>query len=313
MALPTDSFTSFDAIGNREDLSDVIYDISPTKTPFMSGIAKVTATATNHEWQTDALAAASNSNFVIEGDDATTVAVVPTVRLGNRTCISDKVPQVTGTQRKNSSAGRGDEMDYQTVKSMRELKRDVEAILLNNNAKVTGNNSTARECAGVEAWIATNTSAGAGGSDPAGTGADARTDGTQRAFAEADLESVLAGIADSGGEPTKIMVGSANKQALSAFSGNSSRFVDGKEQVLSPAIHVYRSDFGDLDVVFNRFSRARSALVLDMDMWALATLRDFQTEDLAKTGDTDRKQMLVEYTLEAREEAASGIVADLTV
>lgn len=312
MTQPADTFSSYDAVGNREDLSDVIYDISPTDTPFMSGIAKNTATATFHEWQTDSLAAAADDNFVIEGDDATTDASSPTVRLGNYTAISDKVARVTGTQRANDSAGRGDEMDYQVMKRGKELKRDVEKILLNNNARVAGNDSTARECAGVEAWIATNTSAGAGGSDPTGDGTDARTDGTQRVLAESDVSAVLASIADQGGDPTKIMVGTFNKQAFSALSGNSSRFVDGTEQVLSPAVHVYRSDFGDLEICFNRFQRARSALILDMDMWAMSTLRDFQSTDLAKTGDTDRKQILVEYTLECRQEAASGIIADLT-
>lgn len=312
MTQPADTFSSYDAIGNREDLSDVIYDISPTATPFMTGIARTTSTATFHEWQTDSLASASGTNFVIEGDDATTDATAATTRLGNYTAISDKVPRVTGTQRANESAGRGDEMDYQIVKRGKELKRDVETILLNNNARVAGNDTTARECAGVESWIATNTSAGSGGADPTGDGTDARTDGTQRALAEADLETVLAGCADEGGEPTKIMVGSFNKQAMSALSGNASRFVDGQEQTLSPAVHVYRSDFGDLEIVYNRFQRARSLLVLDMDLWAMATLRDFQTTDLAKTGDTDRKQLLVEYTLEAQNEAANGIVADLT-
>ena len=312
MAQPADTFSSYDAIGNREDLSDVIYDISPTATPFLSGIAKTVATATNHEWQTDSLAAASSANAVIEGDDATTDASTPTVRLGNYTQISDKVPRVTGTQRANDSAGRGDEMDYQVAKRMKEIKRDVESSLLANNAKVAGNDTTARETAGVESWIATNTDFGTGGADPTGDGTDARTDGTQRAFASTQLDTVLADIADAGGEPTRIMVGSFNKQALSAFTGNAPRRVDGADMELVQAVHVYRSDFGDLEIVFNRFQRARSALVLDMDLWAFATLRDFQSTDLAKTGDTDRKQILVEYALESRNEAASGIVADLT-
>lgn len=312
MTQPADTFSSYDAIGNREDLSDMIWDISPTATPFMSSIAKNSATATLHEWQTDALAAAVATNAVIEGDDATTTASIPTVRLGNQTQISDKVPRVTGTQRANDSAGRGDEMDYQVVKSSRELKRDVESSLLANNAKVAGNDTTARELAGVESWIATNTSAGAGGADPTGDGTDARTDGTQRAFLESDLKDVLAACADEGGEPDKIMVGSFNKQALSAFTGNSTRTIDSTDQALNTAVHVYVSDFGNLEVVFNRFQRSRSALVLDSSMWAMSTLRDFQSEELAKTGDTDRKQILVEYTLESRNEAASGIVADLT-
>ena len=312
MAQPTSTFDSYDAIGNREDLSDIIYNISPTMTPFMSGLKKVSAKATNHEWQTDSLASPDVGNAVLEGDDATTTASVPTVRLGNQTQISDKVPRVTGTQRKNSSAGRGDEMDYQVTKAGRELKRDVESILLSNQAKVVGNSTTARKLAGVESWIATNTSAGVGGADPTGDGTDARTDGTQRALTEADVKTVLAACADEGGEPDTIMVGSFNKQAFSAFTGNATRNIDSTDQALNTAVHVYVSDFGNLQVKFNRFQRARSALILDMNMWSFATLRDFQSTDLAKTGDTDRKQILVEYTLECNQEKASGIVADLT-
>jgi hypothetical protein len=312
MAQPADTFSSYDAVGNREDLTDVIWDISPTDTPFMSGIAKVSATATYHEWQTDSLAAASGTNFVIEGDDATTDASAATTRLGNYTAISDKVPRVTGTQRSNDSAGRGDEMEYQKLKRMKELKRDVETILLANNARVAGNDTTARECAGVESWLATNTSRGAGGADPTGDGTDAATNGTQRAFLESQLKEVIREAWDQGGNPDTIMVGSFNKQALSGFSGNNTRMLDGTDKKLVTAIDVYVSDYGELVVIPNRFMSSRSALVLDMSLWAMATLRDFQSNPLAKTGDTDREQILVEYTLECRNEAGNGIVADLT-
>lgn len=312
MTQPADTFSTYDAIGNREDLSNIIYDISPTETPFMSGIARTPATATLHEWQTDTLTAASSTNAVIEGDDATTTASSPSVRLGNRTQISDKVPRVTGTQRVVDSAGRGDEFDYQILKAGKELKRDMESSLLANNAAVTGNDSTARELAGIEAWIATNDDFGAGGASPAGTGADARTDGAQRAFLEADLKSVLASCFDAGGNPNMVMVGSFNKQAMSAFSGNATRNTDSRDQTLMTAIKIYVSDFGELQVMTNRFQRSRSALVLDMDMWAMATLREFEQTPLAKTGDSDRVQLISEYTLEARNEAASGGVFDLT-
>ena len=182
MTQPADTFSSYDAIGNREDLSNIIYDISPTETPFMSGIAKIPASATLHEWQTDSLAAASSTNAVIEGDDATTNAGTPSVRLNNNTQISDKVPRVTGTQRAVDSAGRADEFAYQIMKSAKELKRDVESSLLATNAKVAGNDSTARECAGIGSWIATNTDRGATGSDPTGDGTDIPGAGTPRAF-----------------------------------------------------------------------------------------------------------------------------------
>lgn len=315
MTTPADTTSTYDAIGNREDLSDVIYDISPTQTPFISAIAHVSATATNHEWQTDALAAAA-SNAVIEGEDATTTAAIPTVRLGNQTQISDKVPRVTRTQRQVNSAGRGDELDYQIMKSGKELKRDMEFALLANNAKVVGSESVARELAGVPAWITTNTAnVGVGGANPTGDGTDARTDGTQTVLTEADLKLVLAGCWDEGGEPDTIMTGSFNKQAMSAFvgggtSGPAQRTVNGTR--VETAIDIYVSDFGSLAVVPNRFMRARDMLVLDTDMWAMASLAEFQENPIAKTGDSDRVQLLSEYTLMARNEAASGIVADLT-
>lgn len=312
MTQPADTFSSYDAIGNREDLADVIYDISPTDTIFMSSIAKTAASATFHEWQTDTLAAASASNAVIEGDDATTTAATATVRLGNYTQISDKVPRVTGTQRVVDSAGRGDEFDYQILKAGKELKRDMESALLANNARVAGNDSTARELAGVPAWIATNDNFGAGGASPTGDGTNARTDGTQRAFAESDLKSVIASVWDQGGEPDMILVGSFNKQAMSAFSGNATRTVDASDKRLTTAIDVYVSDFGELMVRPSRFMRSRDCLVLDTSMWAMATLRDFEQNPLAKTGDSDRVQILSEYTLVCRNEKASGGVFDLT-
>lgn len=312
MTQPADTFSTYDAIGNREDLSDVIYNIDPTDTPFLNGISRNTATATFHEWQTDSLDTASATNAVIEGDDATTDASIATVRLGNYTQISDKVPRVTGTQQVVNKAGRSDEMAYQMMKRSKELKRDVESSLLANNARVAGNDSTARECAGIESWIATNTNFGATGADPTGDGTDARTDGTQRAFLESQLQDVIKGCWDNGGEPDMIMVGSFNKQALSGFTGGSSRQIMADDKKLVNAVDVYVSDFGEMMVVPNRFMRQRSALVLQMDMWGFSVLRDFQSVDLAKTGDTVRKQLLVEYTLEARNEQSSGIIADLT-
>ncbi len=312
MTQPADSFSTYDAIGNREDLANIIYDISPTDTPFMSGIAKVTASATLHEWQTDSLATANPNNAVIEGDDATTDAGTPTVRLNNQSQISDKVPRVTGTQRAIDSAGRADEFAYQIMKAAKELKTDVESALLADKIKVVGNDSTARETAGIGSWIATNIDFGVGGSAPTGDGTDVGTTGTNRAFTEAQLTGVLEACYNSGGNPDMIMVGATQKSALSGFTGNATRNINSGEKKLVNAINVYVGDFGDLVVVPNRFQEQDEALILEMDMWAMAVLRDFQEDDLAKTGDTDRKQLIVEYTLESRNEAASGSIRDLT-
>jgi len=316
MATPADTTSTYDAIGNREDLSDVIYDISPTKTPFLSGIAHVTATATNHEWQTDTLEAASSTNAQIEGNDATTTQGPASVRLGNLTQISDKVPRVTRTQRQVESAGRGDELDYQIMKAAKELKRDMESALLANKVKAVGSESVARQLAGIETWLATNTNLGATGT--AGSlGTTLRVAGTPRALDEADLKTVLSDAWDQGGDPDTILVGSFNKQAMSSFvgggnSGPAQRVVDGNSSTVNTAIDVYVSDFGSLRVIPSRFQVQESMLVLEMDMWAMATLANFEETPLAKTGDSDRVQLLTEYTLEARNEASSGIVADLT-
>tara|TARA_R110000851_G_scaffold332695_1_gene509544 strand:+ start:5972 stop:6928 length:957 start_codon:yes stop_codon:yes gene_type:complete len=316
MATPADTTSTYDAIGDREDLSDVIYDISPTSTPFLSGIAHTTATATNHEWQTDTLEAASSTNAVIEGNDATTTQGPASVRLGNLTQISDKVPRVTRTQRQVQSAGRGDELDYQIMKAAKELKRDMESAMLANKVKATGSTSIARQLAGIETWLATNTNLGSTGT--AGSlGTTLRVAGTPRALAEDDLKTVLSAAWDQGGEPDTILVGAFNKQAMSSFvgggaSGPAQRTVDGNSSTVNTAIDVYVSDFGSLRVIPSRFQVQESMLVLQMDMWAMATLANFQETPLAKTGDSDRVQLLSEYTLESRNEASSGIIADLT-
>ena len=316
MALPTNTFSTYAAIGNREDLSDVIYRIDPTDTPFMTACEREKATAVNHEWQTQALAAVDTNNAVLEGDDATTDAATPTVRLGNICQISDKVARVTGTQRAVEAAGRDDELAYQEMLKGLELKRDMESILVGTNqAKVTGGASTARKAASVLSWIKTNTSKGASGVDPAAAdGTGSRTDGTQRAFTEANLKTVLQSIWNAGGKPDTIMVGGFNKQVFSTFTGRATPMEDTKAKKIVASVDFYESDFGKLAVTPNRFMRARDALVLQTEMWAVAYLngRRMVSTPLAKTGDSDQRQILSEYTLVARNEKASGGVFDLT-
>jgi hypothetical protein len=313
MSQPSDTFDSYDSIGTREDLSDVIYNISPTDTPFLSACAKEKATNTYHEWQLDTLASVGD-NKVIEGDDATTDAITATVRRGNYTQISDKVPLITGTQEVTNKAGRKSEMAYQIAKMGKEIKRDMENALVGlNNARVGGNASTARELASVQSWIATNVDKDAGGTNPTGDGTDARADSvTQRAFTETMLKNVLQLCWTEGGNPETIMVGAFNKRVASGFTGGATRLDKSEDKKLYATVDVYVSDFGEHKIVANRFSRTRDCLVLDMEYWKIAYLRPFKTEDLAKTGDTMRKQMIVEYTLQSCNQKASGIVADLT-
>lgn len=311
MAQPTNTFATNDMVGIREDLVDTIYNISPVETPFLSSVAHTEATSTTHEWQTDSLAAASN-NAAIEGDDAPATAGSATTRLTNLTQISTKDARVTGTGRAVNTAGRADELDYQLLKRGRELKRDMETALLANKAKVAGNDTLARQFAGVVSWIATNESTS--GTAPTGDGSDTRTDGTQRAFEESQLKSVMRQVADEGGFPDIIMVGSFNRQKMSAFTGGSTSFQKAEDKTLHATFDVYESDFGNLNIVYDRFQRARDALIIQTDMWAVPFLtgRNMVTFDIAKTGDSDARQILAEYTLEARQEKANGIVADLT-
>jgi len=316
MTTPADTTSTYDANQNREDFINAIYDISPTDTPFISSIAHVAAEATLHEWQTDTIGTAG-ANAQIEGNNATTTAPIQTVRLNNQTQISDKVPRVTKTQRVVNTAGTGDTLNYQIMKMSKLLKNDMEFALLANNAKVVGSESTARELAGIEAWIATNTDLGATGVAPTGDGTDARGTGTPRSFAQSQLDGVIADIWDQGGNPDTIMVGSVIKQALSGLvnggsAGAAQRTVDGNAKSVTTAIDMYVSDFGTLAVIPNRFQVQDSMLVLEMDMWAMASLYEFDEETLAKEGSSDRVQIQSEYTLEARNEKASGIVADLT-
>lgn len=316
MALPTNAFATYSAIGNREDLEDVIYRIDPTDTPFMNMVEKTKAKAVNHEWQTQSLANADTGNAVLEGDDATTDATTPTVRLGNICQISDKVARVTGTQQAVDHAGRDDEMNYQKVLKGLELKRDLESIVVGTNqAKNTGGSGTARVTASVLSWIKTNTSKGSAGgaADPsAADGTGTRTDGTQRAFTESQLKTVLQSIWTNGGKPGDIMVGGFNKQVFSTFTGRSTPQEDAKSKKITASVDVYESDFGQLDITPNRFQRSRDCLVLQMDYWAMAYLRNMKTVPLAKTGDSERVQLICEYAIVARNEKSSGGVFDLT-
>jgi hypothetical protein len=296
MAIVANTFQTYAAIGNREDLSDIIYNISPTDTPFMSSIGKEKASGTLHEWQTDALAQAG-ANAQVEGDEIPFLAVTPTTRINNQTQISRKSVIVSGTQDTVNSAGRNNELAYQISKSSKELKRDMEFVLTANQSRGAGGAAAARTLAGLPSWIQANTSKAANGANgqtnPGGGAVDTpgtlRTDGTQRPFSEAQLKDVVKQCWDNGGDPSMIMLGSFNKQKLSGFTGGSTKMTSAEDKRLVAAIDIYESDFGSLTVVPNRFSRNRDCFVLSPDMWAVAFLRDFQLMDLAVTGDAQKK------------------------
>lgn len=310
--MPVNTFDSYEAVGNAEDVLDVIYDISPTETPFMTMVPRTKATARVHSWQTDALSAAAHA-VAVEGADATIAAIGATTLLSNNTQIMQKAFGISGTQEAVTKYGRKSEMAYQTAKKARELKRDMETSLLRNSAKVAGSETVGRELSGVPTWLKTNTSAGASGADPTTQGASARTDGTQRDFTEEMLKNVLQRMYTAGGDEANcLMVGGHNKQVVSGFAGNATRYIDNSEQKLVTSVDVYVGDFHTLQVKANRFMRARDALILQPDMWGIAYLRPFKVQDIGVKGDSREKQMIVEFTLESRNEAANGGVFDLT-
>lgn len=313
MAQPTNTFDTYDAVGQREDLTDVIYNISPSDSPFISMIGRTTAKNTLHEWQTDSLASVDGANAQIDGDDASGTAITATTRVNNRCQISRKVVVISGSAEATDKAGRKSEMAYNMAKKAKELKRDMETIVCGSQVEVAGNATTARKTRGLESWLLTNKGHGSGGATNSSTGVV--TDGTQRSATEALLKAQLQTIYTAGGEPTVIMVGPSNKQTFSGFSGIATQYRDnrkvGPAKIIASA-DIYVSDFGEMSIVPNRFSRDRTATIIQPDMWAMSYLRPFRKEKLAKNGDSDRVMLIAEYALEARNEASSGKLADLS-
>ena len=333
MAVITDTFLTYDAKGIREDISDLISDISPTTTPFQSNIGSRDATNTYFEWQTDSLATAS-ATPVVEGQDLSAfTAVTPTVRLGNYTQINMVDFIISGTEQRVDKAGRASEIGYQAAKAAKELKRNIEvACLLNGVGAVVGATATARVTAGFPGWLKTNetstnvTAPSYSGSTPTGAAQVWKAFGTPTAFTEAMLKTTMQECYSSGGEPSMLMVGPFNKTQVSAFSGiASSRYnVDGAEpSVIIGAADIYVSDFGNLSVVPNRFFTSvidagagslmnNWAFLIDPDEVKIANLRPYTIETLAKTGDADKRMILREWGLQVNNEKAHGVVAGIT-
>jgi hypothetical protein len=307
MAAPANTYITTSVIGNREDLTDVIYRISPTQTPVMSMAAKTTATNTLHEWQTQDLAAAA-SNLAVEGDDATLIAATPTVRLTNRCQISTKAYGVSGTQQAMNPAGRKNELAYQGSLKSLELKRDMEFAICQQSVLATSPRATR----GLVGWCVDNVSKASDTTLASYTANTDKTDGTTRAFTESQLKSVLQLQYTAGGEPDTLIMGPAAKQTFSTFTGNATRMDKSEDTKLYTSIDVYVSDFGELKAVPNRFSRTRDVFSLQSDKLAIAYLRPFQSVELAKTGDSDRRELIVEFALECRAPKAHGAIYDIS-
>lgn len=318
MAAVTNTYQTFTAKGLRESLSNVIYDISPTDTPYMNSIGRGESKASLEEWQTDALDAAVTTNAQIQGDDITSFpAQTPTTRLGNYHQISRKLVLIAGTLEAVDKAGRKSEMAYQKAKKSKEIKRDIEATLVSNQAASAGDTTTAATTAGFLAWVKSNVNKASDGSDPVYTTipTDPRNDGTARSFSEAILKDVIAQGWEEGAEFKMVMLGAFNKQVASTFAGVATKTKDqsaNRPAAIIASADVYVSDFGTLYFVPNRFQRGRDALFVDPAYAKVSFLRPFAFEKLAKTGDAEKTMLIVEWMHKILNEKALGLAADLT-
>lgn len=317
MAIVSNTFLTYSAKGIREDLSNVITNIAPEETPYMSNIGRENVSNSLYEWQTDTLAAAA-ANAQLEGDDVSSFdAVTATVRLQNYAQISRKTIILSATEEVVNKAGRRSELAYQIAKRGAEMKRDQEFSMLNGAIAVAGDSTTARTTASLGAFVKTNTDKGSGGADPSYTTLpnSARTDGTVRTFTETILKNVIQKVWTAGGTPKILMCGPVNKQRVSGFSGiASSRFnIDGgaKPATLVGAVDIYVSDFGNVQVIANRFQRERDAWVIDPDYAKMTVLRPYQQVELAKTGDAEKRMLIAEWGHKVTAENAHGLAADL--
>lgn len=316
MAQPTNTFDSYDIKGIREDLSDIIYDVSPEETPFYSKTKKVKASSTYHEWQTDALRAAA-ANAHIEGDDTTASARSATSRLGNYTQIFKNAVVIPDTDEGLNKAGRGKEMAYQIMKTAKEQKLDIEKALFDNNARVAGNSTTARELAGAPAWLVTNVEFQTGGTpsgaNPTGDGTDARTDdGTPVAFTQARFDTVMQSIWENGGRPDTVYLSAFQMNKALGFVGNNNQRNTTSTAKVSNNVEVYVTPWGTVEFMPTRENRSRDVFIMQSDKWAVATLRPTKNVELAKTGDATKRQVVTELTLACLNEKASGAVYDNT-
>jgi len=320
MGVSTNTNETYDVTTLREDLQDALISISPTDTPFMTAIGQKNVGNTYFEWATVDLASTDGSNRVIEGEAApANDAPTNAVRRGNYTQISDKVVEVSDTAEAVNGAGDAQSLAKQVAYKLKELKRDMETMLTANVAASAGASGTARQTAGLPAFLTSNTAGGSGfavgttsGSGASGYPDAAATDGTQRDITEVILKGVIADCWDAGAEPTIVLCGSFNKQEISTFTGNATKYKDISDKTLSAAIDVYVSDFGELTIVPSRFSRTRDVFVLDPNYARVSYLKTASQKPLARTGHAERRLISVEYGLQVDNEAAHGFVADCT-
>jgi len=306
MAKVDDSFTTYDAQANREDLSDIIYNIDPFDTPMMTAAGRRNVSNVLFDWQTENLPA-EVLTADLEGFELDRAASTPTVRENAIVQINHRDATITGTQEASDPAGKRSEMAHQMALVGKALKRDCESIMFGTvQIQENGNATTARTTRALINWIETNTTFDATtGVDPVVATNTAVVDSSAQApFTEAMLNDTIQSCYENGAEPSLLFVGPYNKRVVSTFVGraNSRHMISAKKVVNS--VTLYASDFGD---------RPRDAFLMDPRYYRVAYFRNFQRSKIAKIGDADTNMLVVEYGLQVDNEAAHGVIRDLTV
>ena len=311
MTVPTNTLQTYQSTNNAEDVTNIVFNVSPMEVPILTMASSHKAEATFTEWPIESLSAVDGANANIEGDDATIDASSTPTRVGNHCQLMDKTGSYTTTQDAIHKYGVAQELAKQKIKKGKELKRDMETIMMANQARVVGLAAVAQKMRSMGSWLTTNVSRGATGAN--GSATTAATDGTQRNFTETLLKSVIVSCATNSNDmPGVLSCGPANRANVSSqLSGNSTRFYEVKEGTLNASISVYRSDYGPFKIIMSRFQRDRDMWLLNTDMIAKRTLEPMQSRDLAVTGLSNKFQMWTNWTLEVSNEAAHGILADL--
>lgn len=300
-APPTGTYQTYQAVGNREDLIDLIVNISPVDTPVLSMTESVRAYNTLHEWQTDTLKTPT-AVARVEGEDANIKTVTATSRLNNRTQIIDNNFIVSNTELAMKPAGRADEADYQTEKAMKELANDIEYAFVVNSAVVTGASATARQLKGLAGWVTTNISSAT----------------ANRALTSTILDALLKTVWLAGGRPDTILTGGTQKIAftnttnfpgmtrnITATIGSYSLFVDVYQGGIGGSLKLITST-----IMGNNLDN--QIFALQMDKFRKAWLRPIKKTQLGVTGDGVKYQIVAEVTLESLNEKASGVITQLS-
>ncbi len=316
MTQPANTFDTYDAVGIREDLSDMIYNVDPSETPFYSKASKTKATNTLVEWQTQALRA-SAVNAHIEGDATAANAVTPTVRLGARTQIFKNAVVVSDTDEAVDNAGRAKELAYQTLLIAKEQKLDIEKALFANQGNVVGSSTAARKTGGVPSWLITNVNfvSASSGANPTGDGSNARTDsGAPTAFTQAKFDDVMQSIWEEGGKPDTCYLSSFQMNLALGFVGNNNQRsgVQAGDETVVKSLAVYVTPWGTVQFHPSRENRSRDVFILQDNMWETAVLRGTKNVALAKNGDNTTRQVTTELALCSKNEKANGAIYDNT-